>query len=340
MDVSPEAVELAADAGRWASAHLPAIEVVMEAYLRSGIWPNADELQPRLDAAGSHVDLWSFSDLLRGERRFGVGSVDPPDDRINLRLRAWHEVSGLNPYVEFVLQAVRTAVRRYLDGSSVLTAADLVQLQSLDDFSWRLVMGLVEREAFYFLAGAPDLTLRAWECQIDKPRIRRFLKVTNAWDYLLAIAQYFVDIRPPHTPVYFRRPLAAPLLPYEPEVTNVTNNFNTTIQTAGMVNINPETVNVIQSHIEAIGTREPALAQALARLAEALDATEFTGEQRDELRAYVEDLAADLQQPPERRRWSRIKATAKAVGEFASLAPTFLEAWNHVSRLIPLLNPA
>ncbi len=53
----------------------------------------------------------------------------------------------------------------------------------------------------------------------------------------------------------------------------------------------------------------------------------------------MEDLTADLQQPPERRRWSRIKATAKAVGDLASLAPTFLEAWNHVSQLIPQLNP-
>jgi hypothetical protein len=199
-------------------------------------------------------------------------------------------------------------------------------------------MGLVEREAFYFLAGVPDLTTRDWECQIDKARIRRFLKVTTVEDYLLAIAQYHVDVQVRLAPVYFRRPFPSGYAPHEPEVTNVTN-INTTIHTAGMVNINPESVNVIQSHIEAIGSREPELAQALARLTEALDATEFSGELREELRAYVEDLTADLQQPPERRRSSRIKATAKAIGDFASLAPTFLEAWNHVSRMISQLNP-
>jgi hypothetical protein len=436
MAASPEATALAAEAGQWVKRHRLCIQVVMETYLRSGVWPRVEELQQRLDASGSDLDLWSFSDALRGERRYGMGSVEPPDVRIKLRLRAWYDLGGLDPYVDFVLLAVRTAVRRYRDGSSVLAATDLQQLQSLDDFSWRVVMGLIEQEAFYFLAGGQELTTRDWVSQIDKPRIRRFLKVTTVQDYLLAVAQLHVDAQPwvweglvggagpaddvlkataelldrPDTHSvataevlgalgwsadrreevldilvqlveegYLRGPRSGPLCgdnrildidvlgvtpkgrarlakaseprllrvgeaghpqpyPFHREVTTVTN-INTTINTAAMVNINPESVNVIQSHIEAVGSREPELAQALARLTEALDAPEFTEEQRKELRDYVEDLTADLEQPPERRRWSRIKATAKAVAELAPLAPKFLEVWNQVSGMISQQNP-
>jgi hypothetical protein len=333
MEASAEATGLAEEASRWLAQHRPAIQVVMEAYLHSGVWPRVDELQQHLHAAGADLDLWSFSDALRGERRYGIGSVEPPDERIKLRLRAWHDLKGLDAYVSFVVMAVRTTARRYLDGSTVLAAADLRELQSLDDFSWRLIMGLIEQEAFYFLAGVPPLTTRDWECQIDRRRIGRFLNVTTAEDYLLAIGQLHVDAQPRVPAGPAGGAVHAPLRPYQREVPAV-NIDRLTIQTAGMVNINPETVNVIQSHIEAIGPRHPELAQALARLTEALDAPEFSGEQREEMRAYVEDLSTDLEQPPERQRWSRIKASATAIAELARLAPKFAEAWNQVWGMI------
>src|SRR5262249_41072353 len=88
------------------------------------------------------------------------------------------------------------AVRRYLAGSGVVAAADLRELQSLDDFSWRVVMGLIEQEAFYFLAGVPPLTTRDWEAQIDRRRIGRFRSMITVQNYLLAVAQLHVDAQP------------------------------------------------------------------------------------------------------------------------------------------------
>jgi hypothetical protein len=121
----------------------------MQAYLGSGVWPRVEELQQRLHVAGSDPNLWSFSDALRWERRYGIGSVESPDERIKLRLRACRDLNGVDPYVEFVLLAVRTAVRRYLEGSTVLAASDLNELRSLDDSNWAVVMGLIEQEALY-----------------------------------------------------------------------------------------------------------------------------------------------------------------------------------------------
>jgi hypothetical protein len=437
MDAHTAAATLDSKARRWAEQYRQAIEVVMDAYLRSGVWPRVDELQQKLHAAGSDLDLWAFSDALRGERCYGIGSLEPSEERIKLRLRAWHDLKGLDPYVDFVLLAARTAVRRYLAGSRVLAATDLQEMRTLDDFSWRIVMGLIEQEAFYFLAGVSTLSTRDWEAQIDRRRIGRFRSMTTIEDYLLAVAELHVDAQPwvwvglvgradaaddvlkataelldrPDTQSvataevlgalgwsadrreevldmlvqlveqgYLRGPRGGPLRgdnrildidvlgvtpkgrarlaeaseprwlrvgetshpqphPFHGEVTTVTN-INTTIHTAGMVNINPDTVNVIQSQIEAIGSREPELAQTLARLTEALDAAEFSGEQREELRAYVEDLTADLQQPPQRQRWSRIKATANAIADLAPLAPKFLEVWNQVSAMIPHSSPS
>ena len=99
-----------------------------------------------------------------------------------------------------------------------------------------------------------------------------------------------------------------------------------------MVNVNPETVNVIQSQIQAIASQEPELAQRLARLTEALEAPAFSGDQRKQLEENVQDLAAEVKQPQDQRRRSRIKAYAGAIAELAPLAPRFLEAWNQARR--------
>jgi hypothetical protein len=100
-----------------------------------------------------------------------------------------------------------------------------------------------------------------------------------------------------------------------------------------MVNINPGSVTVIQSHIEAIAGQEPA-AQALARLTEALDVPGFSDEQRSELRELIEDLTSEVREPPNRRRSSRMKAFAGAITELAPVVPKFLEAWDQVRGLL------
>jgi hypothetical protein len=129
-------------------------------------------------------------------------------------------------------------------------------------------------------------------------------------------------------------PTPTPTTPARKEAASVTNIYNTTINTGGMVNINPGSVTVIQSHIEAIAGQEPDLAQALARLTEALDAPEFSEEQRSELRELIEDLTSEVREPPNRRRSSRVKAFAGAIKELAPVVPKFLEAWDQVRGLL------
>ena len=58
-------------------AYEQCIEAVFLDYIHSGVWSRVEEFQQRFHVAGSDLDLWSFADPLRYNRRW-LGSVDAP----------------------------------------------------------------------------------------------------------------------------------------------------------------------------------------------------------------------------------------------------------------------
>lgn len=118
-----------------------------------------------------------------------------------------------------------------------------------NEFNWRMVVGLAEQESFYFLQPGRPMTSVDWERPIEMRRIARFLKVESVEDYLLATAELHVDQKPW---AWRQQPAptsgvveAAALLTRRQEVPSGAI-YNTTINSAAMVNVGADTVNGIQ----------------------------------------------------------------------------------------------
>lgn len=333
MEASPEARAFTERTEQWVSEHLGAIEVSLDAYLRSGEWPQVDELQHRLHVDGSDLDLWSFADALRFTQSsgLGIGSVES-DSRIRLRLRAWHALGGLEWYARLIMTAVSAAVRRYLSGMTVLSANDLTSLQSLDDRTWKTVMGLIEQEARYFLLDGPPMTDRNRDRPIDKPRIGRLLHVGSVEDYLLAIAQLHVDQRPG----LFATPPEPDILQARHSVTHIHHTYNIQGNVAQLNVGDQQTVHNIQSNLEAVGARgDDALANALKALSEtAVAAPDVDEDTRAQLLDAIEEVSDGARLPPEERRLPRIMRAIGYISTTAGAVMTLGKVWQEYGQVI------
>lgn len=106
------------------------------------------------------------------------------------------------------------------------------------------------------------------------------------------------------------------------------SRYSITIHSAGQVNVDPRTVNNIQSHIQSIQQcGDAGLALILARLTEAASLLELDAGERSQLLDAIEELSEAATVAPEQRRLPRIMRALRCIAAAASATTDLAKLW-------------